>query len=78
MEDVSNDKLLPKNKFRDITLYAKDRNKEYEFKSKHLRVYAMKGPGRKIVILGGYKNNQKNDIRKFRATKNEYFKTLKV
>lgn len=74
MEDVANNKLLPKTKFRDITI-GKSQVKEYEFKYQHLRVYAIKHPDGKLIILGGYKNRQPKDIRKFRSIKNAYLKT---
>jgi|SRR6056297_4078965 len=76
MEDVANNKLLPKQKFRDITINKKDSLKEYEFKSKHLRVYAIKTKEGKVIILGGYKNNQKRDIKKLRNIKANYKQTL--
>ncbi|GAF02480.1 hypothetical protein [Saccharicrinis fermentans] len=76
IEDVANNKLLPKTKFRDISISKKDTVKEYEFKSKHLRVYPIKASNGKIIIMGGYKNNQKKDIKKFRSIKSEYVKTL--
>ncbi len=74
MEDIANLKLLPKTKFRDITLSKKDKVKEYEFKTKHLRVYAIKNDAGKLILLGGYKNSQKKDINKFRALKDSYLK----
>ncbi|HKK59727.1 MAG TPA: hypothetical protein VJ937_09625 [Salinivirga sp.] len=74
MEDVANNKLLPNTKFKDITK-GKSKVKEYEFKTKHLRVYAIKHPDGKLIIFGGYKNQQKKDIRKFRSIKNAYLKT---
>lgn len=76
IEDVANNKLLPKTKFRDITNSKKDNIKEYEFKSKHLRVYAIKAPNGKVIIMGGYKSNQKKDIKKFRSIKSNYINTL--
>lgn len=76
MEDVADNKLLPKEKFRDITISKKEKFKEYEFKSKHLRVYAIKAPDGKVVIMGGYKNRQKKDIKKFRSIKDKYINTL--
>ena len=78
MEDVADNKLLPKEKLRDITINKKEKFKEYEFKSKHLRVYAIKAPDGKVVIMGGYKNRQKKDIKKFRSIKNKYIKTLSL
>lgn len=76
MEDVANNKLLPKTKFRDISINKKDKVKEYEFKSKHLRIYAIKSPEGKVIIMGGYKNSQKKDIKKFRFIKDKYIKSL--
>jgi len=72
MEDVANNKLVPKEKFKDITLSSKDPIKEYEFKSKHLRVYAIKCDDGKIIILGGKKNKQKREIKRFRSIKKDY------
>lgn len=72
MEWVAQLRMLPLTKFRDITP-NNDRVKEYEFKSKHLRVYAfhleMSG---KVVVLGGFKNTQPEDIRKFRMIKKRF------
>lgn len=78
MEDVADNKLLPKEKFRDITIKKKDKIKEYEFKSKHLRVYAIKAPDGKVLVMGGYKNHQKKDIKKFRSIKDKYIKSLSL
>lgn len=76
MDFVAKNRTLPQNKFKDITP-AKELVKEYEFKSKHLRIYVIHQPNGKIVILGGYKNNQKNDINKFRSLKKQYLDSLK-
>ena len=46
--------------------------KEYEFKSRYLRSYAIKTSKGKIVVLCGYKNRQKKDIRTFRSLKKRY------
>ncbi|MFC2131044.1 hypothetical protein ACFLSQ_06380 [Bacteroidota bacterium] len=61
-------------KFKDITP-KKENVKEYEFKTKHLRIYAIKEPGGKLVICGGYKNTQPRDIRHFREVKKQYLKS---
>jgi len=76
MNMVSQLKMLPQTKFKDITP-NKELVKEYEFKSKHLRVYAfhMEKTG-KIVAYGGYKNTQKDDIPKFRSYKSRYLKSF--
>lgn len=73
MNDVANNLLLPKTKFRDVTP-QKERVKEYEFKDGNLRVYAISKPGGKIIILGGCKNRQKKDFRTFRSLKAQYLK----
>ena len=56
---------------------GKDGFREYEFKSKHLRVYAIAESGGKIVVMGGKKNMQKRDIRRFRELKVELMNYLK-
>lgn len=68
MEYVAENRTLPVTKFRDITP-KKEVVREYEFKSKHLRVYAIQKKGGKIIVLCGFKSNQKNDIRSFRSLK---------
>lgn len=76
MEMVANLKMLPKEKIRDLTP-QNDTVKEYELKTKHLRIYFIhqKQKG-KIIILGGYKNTQSKDIEKFRAIKMQFLKNL--
>lgn len=72
MDLVSNLKTLPKTKFREITP-KKDNVKEYEIKSKHLRVYIfhVENSG-KVVAYWGLKTNQTKDIENFRSIKREY------
>lgn len=76
MSLVAELKMLPQNKFKDITP-SKEDVKEYEFKSKHLRVYIfhLEKSG-KVVAFGGYKNTQKEDIPKFRSYKSRYLKEI--
>jgi len=71
MEEVANLRSLPRTKFRELK-GAKSNIKEYEFKSEHLRVYAIKQPNCKLVVMCGYKNTQDEDIIKFRSLKNRY------
>lgn len=71
MDFVANNKTLPDTKFKDITP-KKEIVKEYEFKTKHLRIYAIHKPGGKIIVLGGFKNNQKSDIKLFRSIKKQF------
>lgn len=77
MEAVANLKSLPETKFRELK-GRKGNVKEYEFKSKHLRVYAIQQKGGKIVVLGGYKNAQDKDLVLFRAIKKKYLNSLKA
>lgn len=76
MSFVSNLKTLPQNKFKEITP-PKEAIKEYEFKSKHLRIYCIQNVGGKIIVLCGEKTGQKKDIVKFRSLKKQYLESLK-
>ncbi|OIN56473.1 hypothetical protein [Arsenicibacter rosenii] len=71
MEFVAQGQSLNDTKFRDITPHG-ETVKEYEFKSKHLRIYAIKKPNGKIVLLGGLKTTQKADFKRFRSIKEQY------
>ena len=71
MDFVANGKTLPKTIFREITS-GNIQTKRYEFKSKHLRIYAFNKPNGKIVVLGGYKKTQEKDIKKLNAIVKEY------
>lgn len=74
MDLVANNKTLPNTKFKVISNKG-DKPKEYEFKTKHLRVYAIHDEHTgKIIITGGYKNEQQQDINKFRNLKQLYLK----
>lgn len=54
--------LLPKEKYNSI---KQGKNViGYEFKKKDLRVYCVKPLENMVVIFGGYKKNQKDDIKK--------------
>lgn len=55
---------------------GKDGIREYEFKSKHLRVYALAKPDGKIVVMGGKKKTQRKDINRFRELKKQIIKYL--
>lgn len=67
---------INKTKFRDITP-KKEKVKEYEAKTKNLRVYLIhqENTGR-VIVFAGQKNTQKKDIRKFRSIKTQYLSTL--
>ncbi len=76
MDLVSNLERLPSKKFKNITP-KKELIKEYEFKSKNLRVYVfhLEKSG-KIVARWGFKNTQKKDIMQFRSIKKQYLQTI--
>lgn len=73
LHEVADCKTLPNTKFKDITP-KNETNKEYEVKTRNLRVYLFheKRTGR-IIVSGGKKSTQKADIRHFRRIKKEYF-----
>ena len=72
LHDIAGCRLLPKEKFRDITP-KKEMVKEYEIKTSHLRVYLFheEKTGR-IIVCGGKKGSQQKDIAHFRRIKKEY------
>jgi len=74
MDQVANLKLLPKEKFKDITP-SKEPIKEFEIKTRDLRVYLIKDENGHIIIVGGKKNSQGNDISTFRSIKKKYLFT---
>ena len=78
MELVANNNGVPNTKFKPLK-GNKDGYNEYEFKSKHLRIYLIHLPPHgKIIILGGYKNQQPEDITKFRSLKKQYLISLNL
>ena len=76
LEYLGNGGLLPETKFKNITP-ENEKVKEFEFKSKHLRIYGIQKAGGKIIVMGGFKKTQKSDIREFRALKKAYLLSLK-
>lgn len=76
MNDVANLKSLPDTKFHPYNK-GDAAVREFEFKTKHLRAYAIEKPGGKIVVIGGTKANQQKDEATFRKYKNQYIKSLK-
>ena len=76
MQNVADLKSVPYNKFH---FYDDGENgvREFEFKSKHLRVYGITKKNGKIVITGGTKANQPNDVTKFHRIKDLYLASLK-
>ncbi|MEJ0055764.1 MAG: helix-turn-helix transcriptional regulator [Bacteroidota bacterium] len=76
IDQVANLKRLPREKFRDITA-AKQAVKEFEIKKNDLRVYAIKEDGH-IIVLGGRKSDQDEDIKRFRSIKQRYLDSKKI
>ena len=72
LQDIADGKLLPKEKFRNITP-KKELVKEYEIKTRHLRVYLFheENTGR-VIVCSGKKTTQQKDINHFRRIKKEY------
>lgn len=75
IEYVANGNSLPDTRFKDVTP-AGVVIKEYEFKSKHLRLYAIKQLNGKVIILGGLKTKQTEDFKRFRSLKKQYLNSL--
>lgn len=73
MEQVANMQRLPLEKFRDITP-SKELVREFEIKTPDLRFYLIKYRGH-VIVIGGKKNSQKEDIRKFRLIKKRYLES---
>ncbi len=72
LQEIADGKLLPKEKFRNITP-KKGLVKEYELKTRHLRVYLFHEENTgKVVVCGGKKTTQPKDINHFRRIKKEY------
>lgn len=76
MQQVAELKTLPQEKFKEIT-NPKSEVKEYEIKTKHLRVYLFHQEHTgKIIVLGGKKTTQNQDIAHFREIKKQYFESI--
>lgn len=82
MQDVADLKSVSEDKFhfydRDKKKKRKDGVREFEFKSKHLRVYGITKSNGKIIITGGTKARQESEQNKFRKLKNQYLASLKT
>jgi hypothetical protein len=78
MNRVANNEHVPREKYHELTeRKSNDPYKDYEFKHGDLRVYAIKTEGGKIIILGGFKNTQKEDIVQMRSLKKQFFESQK-
>lgn len=72
---VANCESLPQNQWKNVTP-KKESIKEYEIKAGDLRLFAIDAPNGKILILGGYKNQQEKDFKRFRSLKKQYIESL--
>lgn len=72
MECVANGQSLPGTQFKPINSRELHHVREYEFKSEHLRIYAIKSEGGKTIVCGGFKNTQLSDIRRFQSLKTQF------
>ncbi len=77
IEYAANGNSLPATKMRMYGRRGLGEVSEFEFKSKHLRVWAIQQPFGKIIVLGGFKNSQDKDQRKFWELKQQYLTALK-
>lgn len=75
MELIALKHLLPEEKYKKIS-DSGEKVKEYEVKTKDLRIYLFRLPDGAIVVLGGKKSTQKRDINRFKNLKEEYLNTL--
>lgn len=82
MQDVADLKLVSEDKFHFYDINKKQRRKdgvrEFEFKSKHLRVYGITKPNGKIIITGGTKAKQEKEQNVFRRLKSQYLASLSI
>jgi putative component of toxin-antitoxin plasmid stabilization module len=73
MQEISEGKLLPENKFQ-VLKSSKGTRKEYEIKTRHLRVYMIQHENvGKIFVCGGKKKDQRKSLRQFRSLITLYF-----
>lgn len=65
MDSISDQIRFPKTKFNHIE--SNDRSDIFEFKKDHLRVYVIKQKPNFFIVIGGYKNTQKKDIKNLKS-----------
>lgn len=74
MERISRNLPTPPDKFKPISDNHSLAN-EYEVKTKDLRIYLFRDRTGAIVVSGGKKSTQKQDINRFKNLTNEYLKS---
>lgn len=72
---VSNGEDVPPGRFKPLPLDGKDKIKDYEVRTKNLRVYLFQGPDGRIIVLGAIKTpkGQQQDIDRMRQIKNRFY-----
>jgi hypothetical protein len=78
IEYAANGGRLPGTKMKLLKRSKRDNIAEIEFKTKHLRIYAIQLPNMKIILLCGFKNSQKEDIKYFRSLKNQFLESINL
>ena len=76
MERVAMNQRLPETKYKKIS--SGETVKEYEVKTKDLRIYIFRTKDGNVVVLGGKKSTQRSDINRFRNLKEQYLKTRQI
>ncbi|MET0636833.1 MAG: hypothetical protein ABWZ25_12460 [Chitinophagaceae bacterium] len=71
MDRVSNLKMISNDKFK-IVSNSKSKVTEYEYKYGDLRILSIKIPNGQMIVLGGYKNDQRSAFREFRQLVKEF------
>jgi hypothetical protein len=72
-------KPLAPSKYKELSRRKKsDAVKDYEFRSRNLRIYLFKLPEGKVIVLGGHndKKQQEQEIARMRGLKQNYYDSL--
>ncbi len=73
MDLVANLHYMPKSKYRELKGRRKsDKVKDFEIKKDDIRIYLFKDQSGNIVVFGGFKRNQTEDITRLRRIKSEF------
>lgn len=77
MQAVANNQSLPPKKYKLLDRLKNDNIKDFEFKTKHIRIYGFQASNGKIIAVAGFKNSQPRDISRLRSLKYQYFEKIK-
>jgi hypothetical protein len=75
MERVANNCHVDGRKYHILERPDNDPHVDFEFKHGDLRVYGIKSQEGKIIVLGGYKNEQETNIKKLRSLKKQFLES---